>query len=189
MEKIAIELNDARARELLKEVANGNETAMHELFSGFSHVVYAFALNRLNDNADASDVVNDVMLQVWKHAGRFESRSKVKTWLLGIANHKVIDIFRKRGKVQFEEVDEKMADESSDCGALEISQLQDAQSIQRCMEKLSDNHRQVVHLAFYEDLPYPEIADILNCPTGTVKTRMMHAKNNLKRCLEALMFV
>ena len=174
---------------MLEKIANGNEGAMHEFFSGFSQVVYAFAMNRLKDAADASDVVNDVMLQVWKHAGRFESRSKVKTWLLGIANHKVLDAFRKRGQVQFEEVDEQIADESSDIGVLEISMLQDAKSIRDCMEKLSENHRQVVHLAFFEDLPYPEIADILNCPTGTVKTRMMHAKNSLKRCLEALMVV
>lgn len=168
-------------------IANGNEGAMHEFFSGFSQTVYAFAMSRLKNAADASDVLNDVMLQVWNHAGRFESRSKVKTWLLGIANHKVLDVFRKRGQMQFEEIDEQIADESTDIGALEISMLQEAKSIQRCMDKLSENHRQVVHLAFFEDLPYPEIADILNCPTGTVKTRMMHAKNNLRRCLEILM--
>lgn len=159
---------------------------MHEFFQGFSPIVYAFAISRLNDAADASDVVNDVMLQVWKNAHRFEFRSKVKTWVLGIANHKVLDVFRKRGQVQFDEIDDQIVDESADAGALEIALLQDARSIRHCMDKLSENHRQVVHLAFFEDMPYPEIADVLDCPTGTVKTRMMHAKNNLKRCLEAL---
>jgi len=162
---------------------------MHEFFKIFAQIIYAFALSRLNVNADAADVVNDVMLQVWKNAHRFEGRSKVKTWVLGIANHKVLDVFRKRGRVQFDELDDQIADESSDAGLAEIALAQDAKSIQHCMEKLSQSHRQVVHLAFFEDMPYPEIAETINCPTGTVKTRMMHAKNNLKRCLQALQVV
>jgi len=54
------------------------------------------------------------------------------------------------------------------------------------MEKLSDNHRQVVHLAFFEELAYSEISKIVYCPEGTVKTRMYHAKEALKRCLRQL---
>lgn len=170
----------------MQAVAKGHEGAMHELFGIFSPVVYAFALNRLNDAADAADVVNDVMLQVWKSAAKFESRSKVKTWILGIANHKVLDIFRRRQRVQFEELDEQIADDSTETAAQGIALSQDAAAIKHCMDKLSENHRQVVHLAFFEDMAYQEIAEVLECPAGTVKTRMLHAKNNLKLCLQRL---
>ncbi len=64
---------------------------------------------------------------------------------------------------------------------------ENAKFIRCCMEKLSDAHHQVVHLTFFEDLSYPEIAQILNCPLGTVKTRMFHAKQLLKKCLARLM--
>jgi len=179
-------LDDAANVEFLKKIADGNEAAMHDFFKVFAPIVYAFALNRLSEGADAADVVNDVMLQVWKNAHQFEARSKVKTWVLGIANFKILDVFRKRGRVQLDELDDQIADDVLETGFSEIALEQDAKSIKHCMEKLSQNHRQVVHLAFFEDMAYPEIAETIDCPTGTVKTRMMHAKNNLKRCLQAL---
>jgi len=179
--------NDEFDRELLAKIASGDEAAMQDFFHRHHTSVYAFAIKRLSEAADAADVVNDVMLQVWQKAGTFEGRSKVRTWMLGIANNKVLDHFRKRGRDRHEELDDQIEDEAANTGLLDISLAQDADAILHCMEKLSDAHRRVVHLAFYEDLPYPEIAQVLECPPGTVKTRMMHAKNNLKRCLQTRM--
>lgn len=160
---------------------------MNQFFQRHHQHVYAFALRRLQEAADAADVVNDVMLQVWQGAGRFAGQSKVTTWLLGIANHKILDIYRKRGRAQFDEIDDDIEDEQAEHPLSEIANTQHAALIKRCMDKLSDAHRQVVHLAFYEEMAYPEIAQVINCPAGTVKTRMLHAKNNLKRCLRALL--
>lgn len=158
---------------------------MKHFFERHHHSVYAYALRRLDNSADAADVLNDVMLQVWRGAGRFAGNAKVTTWLIGIANHKVLDLYRQRGRARFEELDDRLEDENSDFAETGVAMLQDASLIRHCMEKLSDAHRTVVHLAFYEDMPYPEIAELLGCPAGTVKTRMMHAKKNLKRCLSA----
>lgn len=160
---------------------------MHEFFQRHNAVIYAFALKRLHEAADAADILNDVMLQIWQKAHTFEGRSKVRTWVLGIANYKILDMLRKRGRTDHEELDEQIVDENADAGLANISMAQDADAVKQCMENLSDMHRQVVHLAFFEDMPYPEIAQVLDCPAGTVKTRMMHAKNNLKRCLQRIM--
>lgn len=181
-------MDDNHSRELLNKIASGNEGAMNEFFSIYNSVVYAFALKRLNIAADAADVLNEVMILVWQKAHSFEGRSKVKTWLLGITNNKILDLLRKRGRVQYDEIDDQLEDENAGSGLLDISQAQDAIAIKQCMDKLSDSHQQVVHLTFYEELSYPEIAEVLGCPAGTVKTRMMHAKTNLKRCLQSLMF-
>jgi len=159
---------------------------MNRFFQRHHQSVYAFALRRLNEAADAADVLNDVMLQVWRGADRFAGNSKVSTWLLGIANHKILDIYRRRGRHAHEELDDSYEDESAGSAEADIALAQDAGMIKHCMEKLSAAHREVVHLAFYEDLAYPDIAAILECPPGTVKTRMMHARKNLKRCLQAL---
>lgn len=169
---------------LLARIANGSEAALKEFYLAFHGRVYAFALKRLNDAADAAEVLNEVMLEVWRHAERFEGRSKPLTWVLGIAHHKVMDQLRRRKSHDSDDdALERLEDPDSDVlGAL--SAAQDAAQVRRCLDELSDAQRTVVHLAYFEDLAYPEIAQIADCPVGTVKTRMFHAKQLLKRCLE-----
>lgn len=179
----AVEPQDS---ELLRQVANGNEAAMHLFYQQYHRLVYAFALRRLNDAADAADVLNDVMLQAWRSADRFAGQSKVSTWLLGIANHKVLDIYRRRGRREFDEFDDTIEDEHAEVAGASLARVQDAEQVRRCLDKLSAAHREVVYLTFYEEMSYPDIAEALDCPTGTVKTRMMHAKKNLQRCLQSL---
>ena len=179
---------DAESAEaLLERIAAGSEAALEAFYRLTHQRVYAFTLKRVGDPAVAADILNDVMLQVWHHAGRFEGRSRAMTWVLGIAHHKVMDALRRRGREdRHEELDDSIPDEDSAGGIDAVAGVEDASAVRRCLEKLSDAHRTVVHLAFFEDLSYAEIADIAGCPLGTVKTRMMHAKNALKRCLQAL---
>ncbi len=179
---------DAESAEaLLERIAAGSEVALEAFYRLTHRRVYAFTLKRVGDPAVAADILNDVMLQVWHHAGRFEGRSRAMTWVLGIAHHKVMDALRRRGREdRHEELDDSIPDEDSAGGLDAVAGVEDASAVRRCLEKLSDAHRTVVHLAFFEDLSYAEIADIAGCPLGTVKTRMMHAKNALKRCLQAL---
>jgi RNA polymerase sigma-70 factor, ECF subfamily len=178
-------VNDVEASSaLLARIAQGSEAALKDFYHAYHGRVYAFALRRLNDSADAADVLNEVMLEVWRKAERFEGRSQPLTWVLGIAHHKVLDSLRRR-KAHLNEDDaglDQLADEGPTAGDA-LAGAQDAERLRRCLEELSDAHRQVVHLAYFEDLPYPEIADIVDCPVGTVKTRMFHAKQLLKRCL------
>lgn len=179
--------SEEKQKELVGAIGAGDEHAMKDFFQLHHQAVYAYALRRLNNAGDAADVLNDVMMQVWRSAHRFKGESKVRTWLFSIANYKILDTYRKRYKSDHEELDDRMEDKNTEepTVAIELSQHSDA--IQKCMEGLSDNHRQVVHLAFFEEMAYPDIAAILECPTGTVKTRMMHAKKNLEKCLRRLL--
>ena len=171
---------------LLRRIAAGSEQALSEFYQTFHSSVYAFALKLLKDPVDAAEILNIVIMEVWCCAKRFEGRSRVRTWLMGITHHKIIDKLRKRGKHKTEEIDPNIPDENSSIVLDAIVSAENAMFIRRCMEKLSDAHSQVVHLTFFEDLSYPEIAQILNCPLGTVKTRMFHAKQLLKKCLAML---
>ena len=148
--------------------------------------IYACLLRRLGDAADAAEAVNEVMLEVWRGAARFEGRSRPLTWVLGIAQHKALDRLRRTAaRPRSAEIDPD-ALSAGEVGAAElIARAQDAERLRRCIERLSEAQRAVVHLAFYEDLAYGEIAQILDCPEGTVKTRMFHAKEGLRRCLGA----
>lgn len=169
---------------LLAGIARGRERDMAEFYRLYHGRIYAFVLRRLRNAADAAEVANEVMLEVWRGAASFEGRAKALTWVMGIANHKAVDRVRRTGRdAAFEELDpDELADEREAAADL-LAQLQDAELVKRCLERLPEVQRAVVHLAFFEDLGYGEIASILGCPEGTVKTRIFHAKKGLKRCL------
>jgi RNA polymerase sigma-70 factor (ECF subfamily) len=171
---------------LIAGIARGREQDLAEFYRRYHGRVYAFLLRRLGDAADAAETANEVMLEVWRGAARFEGRSRPLTWVFGIAQHKALDRLRRAAaRPQTADTDPD-ALAAVDAGAAElIARAQDAERLRRCLERLSEAQRTVVHLAFYEDLAYGEIAAILDCPEGTVKTRMFHAKEGLRRCLGA----
>jgi RNA polymerase sigma-70 factor (ECF subfamily) len=177
--------------DLLQQIAEGQQSALETFYQLYESRVYRYALSRLNDSFEAADTLNEVMMEVWKYAQRFEGRSKVSTWLLGITHHKVYDRLRKRKKSNLEDdIDDfsnQLIDESDTHMEQVIAGAEDANMIQNCMNKLSSSHREVIHLAFYEDMQYQEIAEVSSCPEGTVKTRVFHAKQALKKCLAKLM--
>ncbi len=171
---------------LLQRITARQESALEEFYRMFEGRVYRYAIARLNEPLDAAEILNEVMMEVWHHAARFEGRSKVSTWLLGIAHHKVYDKLRKRSRHAWDEIDPAMPDENINTERA-IAGAQNAELVKRCMENLTDEHKEVIHLAFFEDLHYRDIAGIMECPEGTVKSRVYHAKEALKRCLAKLM--
>jgi len=171
-------------QDLLQRISEGDESALHALYQRYEQRIYHFALKRLGNSFDAADVLNDVLLQVWRAADRFQGRSKVSTWILGIAHHKVIDRLRQRGRTNFEEIDSQMPNENEVGVDRALSAMQELEQLSFCMDRLKDAHRQVIHLAFVESLSYPDIAVILECPEGTVKTRMFHARKQIQVCLK-----
>jgi len=103
-------------------------------------------------------------------------------WIFSIARNKSIDKNRKGSRLSYtDEMPETETEDTSPIDALEASQ--DAVLLKSCIAELSETHRRMIHLAFYEDLSYREIAEIEGCPVGTVKTRILHAKKLLMRSL------
>lgn len=170
-------------RDLLARIGRGDEAALRCFYERYQARVYRYLESRLNDPFAAADVLNEVMLEIWRHGVRFAGRSKVSTWVLGIARHKAIDHMRREGRHRGEVFDEAMPDEDSPSASDAIAGLQEAGRLKRCLARLSEVQREMVHLAFFEGLSYPEIATVAGCPEGTVKTRIFHAKQALKRCL------
>ena len=169
----------------LTQIAHGDKTALAALYRALEKPVYRFILSRLNDPFESSDILHDVFMEVWKSAGRFEGRSKVQTWIFGIAYRKVIDLHRKRGRVYLTDEVPETIDDSADTEAC-IASGQEAVHVRHCLETLKDDHRSAISLAFYEDMTYAEIAEVAGVPEGTIKTRIYHAKKLLLRCLSGL---
>ncbi len=167
----------------VRQIAAGDKPAMARLFRTLERPLFSFVLSRLNDSHLSNDIVQEVFLEVWRAAGRFEGRSTVRSWIFGIAWRKVIDVHRANRRLSFSDDLPETEDESPGAVAL-IEQEQDAVRLRGCLEGLKDEHRVAIDLAFYQDLGYREIADVLGVPEGTVKTRVFHAKKLLLHCLE-----
>lgn len=160
---------------LIRRIAAGDGNAMHVLFSRRHLAVYRFVLQRLQDRGLAEDVTSEVFLEVWRHAGRFEGRSAALTWILAIARHKA---FAARPKPNLPLA---AADVEGSAGDPEESlQAQDRHTVlRRCMTRLSADHREVIHLVYYQEQSMEEVATILGIPRSTAKTRVFHARKRL----------
>lgn len=179
-------LTDQSARRLLSAIAEGDERSMTAFYGLYEKRIHAFACSRLGDSQSAAEIVNEVMLVVWRTAGCFKGRAGVSTWLLGIANNKVLDALRRRYKGNCSHLHWQAPDNSTDTGERRVADGEHRHVINKIVASLPRPQRQVVHLAFFEDLSYTEIAGVLGCPPGTVKTRMYHAKLHLKKRLRRL---
>ena len=169
--------------ELMKRVAKGDEQAFAALYSALENRVYRFILAKLNDPFEAADILNETFLEVWKSAAKFQERSKPSTWIFGIAYHKVMDHHRRKKPAQLDDMEHiDPVDESADQAAAMVA-LEESDHLHHCLGKLKPAFRAVLELSFFEDLPYREIAEIISCPEGTVKTRVFHAKEALRHCL------
>lgn len=169
---------------LAQRIADGDQAAMKQVYELHSGPLFHFVKNWLADAHEASDIVHETMLEVWKRAERFQGRSSLKSWIFSIARNKSIDKNRKSSRLSYtDEVPELIDGEVDPLEAMELSQ--DAAALKACVARLSDTHRRMIHLAFYEDLSYREISEIEDCPIGTVKTRILHAKKLLMRDLAA----
>lgn len=180
-----MEFSNEQAQELLQRIEKRDERALRELHRHFGRRIYAFALNRLHDPDGAEAVVSDVLYEVWRFPARFRGESRFSTWLLGIARYKVLTALRARPD-EHDELDEELP--SEDMGAFDLlAQKQRREGVRLCMEKLQDMHRECLHLVFYEGMSLAEVAEIQQCPENTVKTRLFHARNKIKSCIERLL--
>ncbi len=173
---------DADHKFLIEQVAVGDKQALAALYRSLERPVYKFILSRLNDPFEASDILHEVFMDVWRSADRFEGRSKVQTWIFGIAYRKSIDVMRRRGRVSLTDETPEVEDDSPDAVAC-LAAGEEAEHVHYCLGTLKDDHRSAITLAFFQDMTYGEIAEVEGVPEGTVKTRIFHAKKLLLRCL------
>jgi RNA polymerase sigma-70 factor (ECF subfamily) len=182
--------DDARDRELLEGVRAQNRAAFQELYVKYYHLLLRFIYRITGQLESAQEGVNDVMLVVWRSAASFEGKSRVSTWILGIAYRKALKLrqgtqrWLERFKGADEESDELSAPVDEHTGRTELRDLRDL--LDHGMRSLPPKQRAVVELTYFYGYSYEEIATIVDCPVNTVKTRMFHARARLKGVLPTL---
>jgi RNA polymerase sigma-70 factor (ECF subfamily) len=173
-------------RSLLDRVAGGDRTAFETLYTLYYPRLFRFLLRYTGSLGHVEELINDVMLVVWRRASDFRGRSKVSTWVLGIAYRKGLkSLDRDRRRPRHDDIDEiELASVESPEHDLSRRQLRDR--VLAALGRLPAEQRAVLELTYYHGCSYPEIAEILGCPHNTVKTRMFHARRKLRDLLPEL---
>jgi RNA polymerase sigma factor (sigma-70 family) len=167
---------------LIGQVASGDMSAFETLFRRYYPRLRRFIEQKTRRPQLVDEILNDTMLVVWRKAGTFNLRCKLSTWIIGIA--------WRRSLKALEHVDDTI-DFDPDAGASPEESGPEAQlarqelraQLSRALMSLSQEHRAVIELTYYEGCTYREIAAIVGCPIDTVKTRMFHARRRLKALL------
>jgi len=171
----------------LARMARGEGDAVAELYDRHARPIYSLALRILGDTTEAEDIVQEVFSQAWKQAARYNaSRGAVGAWLLTLARSRAIDRLRAKrarpGDVSDERVAGQLVDAGPPADSLVLSSEQVAR-VRAALDELPLLQRAAIELAYYEGLTHAEIADRLEQPLGTVKTRIRLATLKLRDVL------
>ena len=171
--------SQAEDRGSLRRVADGDSSGLGALYDRHGRAVYSLALRILGDESDAEEVTQDVFAQAWRRVAQYdESRGTVVAWLLVMARTRAIDRFRARrvrpeGRVHEDDgLTLQQLPATNPDVASEMVAAERGQRVRRALEDLPFLQRVAIELAYFEGLSQREIAERLEQPLGTVKTRM-----------------
>lgn len=164
---------------LLQLIADGDKDAMRVLFARHNVRVFRFLTRIVGNDATAEDLLNEVFLEVWRNAGRFEARSQVSTWILAIARFKALASKRRRQHDELDDESSELIEDTADNPEVSVQKTERSALLQQCLQQLSIAHRQVVDLVYYHEQSIEEVAEIIGVPPSTVKTRVFYARKRI----------
>jgi RNA polymerase sigma-70 factor (ECF subfamily) len=168
--------------ELIARVGEGDRGAFEVLYRRYARPVFALALRRLGDRGRAEDAVQETFASVWRSAGSYRlERGPGAPWLYAVARNAIVDRRRSRAEPPTE-VPETPSTDAEPAERAEASWT--AWRVHRALADLPDNERSVLELAYWGELSQSEIAEYLDIPLGTVKTRTRTALARLADALE-----
>ncbi len=175
--------------DLLGRIARRDESALGELYDRYSGLLLALSRRIVLDSSDAEEILQEVFLQVWNQAERYDrGRSSVSTWLVLIARSRSIDRLRSRqvkDRTLTSMQQENRGQHTSPEGMGTVLLEQRRQRLRLEMQDLPTEQRQVLELAFFKGMTQSEIAGNTGIPLGTVKTRTLLAMKKLRKALSA----
>ncbi len=177
-----------RHSELLQLVASsGDKRAFTELFNHFGPLLKGFMMRKGADSITADDLAQETMLQVWRKAHLFDAtKGAVSTWIFTLARNLRIDALRRAGNHRFEELIGYDIEDEDPVGDEILMSKQVSERVSEAIAQLPVDQKAVIELSYLNDLTQIEIAQKLNQPLGTVKSRTRLAYQKLGRALEEL---
>jgi len=174
---------DLSDKALVQLMADEDKGALKLLYVRHHDRVRRFVVHLAGKESVAEEVVNEVFLEAWRHAGEFEGRSQVATWLMSIARFKTISECRRRSEAQLDERSAAIIEDTSDTPAVSMDKRERSDILQKCLAKLTPLHREVINLIYYQEKKIEEVAQSTGAPINTIKTRMHHARLRMAELL------
>src|SRR2546425_5499002 len=184
----------AQEAQFVSRLQANEDAAYDELVRVYSATIYHVAYRMLGDGADASDVVQDIFLKVFRNIGGFKGEAALKTWIFKIAFSEILNRLRwwkRRHRFTTLSLDESANGDAASHSVRhagptpeEILQAKERENaIQQALWRLSGEHRSIIVLRDIEGFSYAEIAQVLGVSIGTVKSRLARARGDLKKSL------
>ncbi len=169
---------------LARRFVDGDEQALAALYRRWSPVVFTLALRSLNDRGDAEDVTQRTFVSAWNSRASYDpAKARLSTWLISIARRRIADTFEARAKVQRLRAEMERLTAPADL-VTEQTDLSETLLIASELEHLTPDAREVMRLAFYDDLTHDEIARRTGMPLGTVKSHIRRSLTRMRDRLE-----
>jgi RNA polymerase sigma-70 factor, ECF subfamily len=172
--------------ELMSMVARGDEQAFERLYDELAGPILGLVQRVLRDPAQSEEVAQEVLVELWRTAARYRpERGSVRTWALTLAHRRAVDRVRSAQAAADREdrLAESETDRPFDEVADEVSGRLEREQVRRCMVTLTELQRESVVLAYYGGYTYREVAQLLDVPLATVKTRLRDGLIRLRDCL------
>ncbi len=172
--------------EMIAQVQAGDRNAFDQLVSEYQTRVVNIAYGMLSDREDAYDAAQEVFIKIYKNIGGFRMDSALSTWIYTITRNVCTDFLRKRKEaVSLDAEDENRPktepEDQKHTPEARIEQTETQRMVREAIAQMDENYRLVITLYDLEGLSYDEIAQIIGCPVGTVKSRLSRARENLKQ--------
>ena len=167
--------------ELVQRLIERDESALSELYEQFSRLVYSIAMRTVQNPSLAEEVTQDTFLKIWHQPERWDpERGKFTSWLLAITRYTAIDHLRKDQRRPLQNAVELDDVRLGQAALVDDLSWQDGRMLHTMMERLPEEQEQAIELAFFQGMSHTEMAEYLNLPLGTVKTRVRLALRKLK---------
>jgi RNA polymerase sigma-70 factor, ECF subfamily len=183
-----LSITEKETLHLLQRMAADDQAATRQFYLAYARIVRNHLRRGGWESSVVEDAVQTTMLEIWRHPDRYQpgGLASFKTWLLKIADRRLIDLLRRRPE-QAEELDEGMISTEVDEGYEQMLQAERKAALQQCRQKLKGIQRQLLALAYEHELSGREIGEIMGMPEGTVKSALHYAKGLIRKCLERLL--
>jgi RNA polymerase sigma-70 factor, ECF subfamily len=166
--------------ELIRLAQAGDVAAFRQLAQRQQAFLFACAYTLCRDRHGAEDLAQEALVAAWRSLARFDGRCKLSSWLYGILKNRYLKAGLRRGTASIDDASPETLPHHTTTPAQDAEQAEDAAQVRAAVASLPDEHRQVIELRFFAGASLEEIAGALDCPLGTVKSRLHHGLEKLR---------